>query len=245
MLGEPALLAGLPGAKAEGMALLAEQGIATVPRADAPDELLLGEVQDEAVVGRQIAEGVQAGDEVVVAAHVLYRHLSHASHQVHARDDVGAVRDHDAHAGQRRAGRTHEIRDDVHGAAAHGAGEVAASPRLGIGGRHPVIGGPRVVLCPRADVGQLLGARHVGRMAAVQVTAGIGRLVQFEQRAVPQHQLDEPVVLRLRAVAPHRPFRTGEAGGIIHPFLDNARQRHLGLLPARARCRFWVGVSAT
>ena len=45
---------------AQRVALLAEERIAAVAGAHAPDELLLGEVEDEAPVRREVAERVQA-----------------------------------------------------------------------------------------------------------------------------------------------------------------------------------------
>ena len=53
------MLAGEP----QREALLAEQGVAAVARADAPDEPLFGEVQDQAAFGVEVADGVQAGIE--------------------------------------------------------------------------------------------------------------------------------------------------------------------------------------
>jgi hypothetical protein len=70
VLGEPALLARLPGAEAEGVALLAEQRIAAIAGADAPDQALLGKMRDEAAVRREVAEGMSARDEVRAMTHV-------------------------------------------------------------------------------------------------------------------------------------------------------------------------------
>ena len=138
------------GGDAQGVALLAEQRVAAVARADAPDQLLLGEVQDEAAVGREVAEGVQARDEVVVAPHVL-RCATCPTRVMMCMlaDDVGAVGDHDADAAHRRARRAHEVRDHVHRAAAHRAAKQARGLRLRLGRRHPVVGRARVVLGAR------------------------------------------------------------------------------------------------
>src|SRR5947209_6794836 len=50
VLREPAFLACLPRSQAQGVALLAEQRVAAVAGADAPDQLFLGEVQDQAAL---------------------------------------------------------------------------------------------------------------------------------------------------------------------------------------------------
>src|SRR5438046_598385 len=76
------------------------------------------------------------------------------------------------------------IRDDPHAPPAHAVLEVGSRCRLGFGGLHPVIGGPGFVLVARADEGELLRTRDVLRMAAMQVAARIGLLVQLEKRAV-------------------------------------------------------------
>ena len=54
-----------PARQAQRHALLAEQRVAAVARADRPDGVLLGEVHDEAAIGTEIAERVQAAREVV------------------------------------------------------------------------------------------------------------------------------------------------------------------------------------
>ena len=51
VLGEPAFLPRLGGGDAQRVALLAEQRVAAVAGPDAPDQPLLGEVQDEAPLG--------------------------------------------------------------------------------------------------------------------------------------------------------------------------------------------------
>src|SRR5204863_483401 len=71
VLREPAFLARLPRSEPQRVTLLAEQRVAAVAGAHAPDELFLGEVQDQSPLRRQIAERVHAGDEVVVASHRL------------------------------------------------------------------------------------------------------------------------------------------------------------------------------
>ena len=142
VLGHPAFLPRLVRADAERVALLAEERIAAVARAHAPDELLLREVEDEPPVRREVAHPVQARDEVVVGAHVVDGDLPHARHDVHARHHVGAVRDHDARAAGRRAGRPHEVRDDPHAPVLHAVLEVGAGLGLGLGGAIQLLVGP-------------------------------------------------------------------------------------------------------
>ena len=60
---QPSLLAQV-GGDAQREALLAQQGVAAVARADAPDQVVLREVHDEPPVGVEVADRVQAFDEV-------------------------------------------------------------------------------------------------------------------------------------------------------------------------------------
>ena len=60
VLGHPALLARHPARDAQRETLLAEQRVAAVARADAPDQFFFGEMQDEAAVGVQIAQRMQS-----------------------------------------------------------------------------------------------------------------------------------------------------------------------------------------
>ena len=226
MLGHPSFRAGLVRRDAEGVALLAEQRVAPVAGAHAPDQPLLRKMHDEAAVGREVAERVQAPDEVVAVAHVLQRHRSHARHDVHAGHHVGAVGDHHPDAAHRRAGGPHEVGDHPHRAAAHAAAEQPLEPLLALRGSHPVVGGPGLLARWRADEGELLGARHVGGVAAMQVAVRVGPRVQGEQGAVPHHVVDQAVVLRLRPVGPGDLRRAGQRGDLIHPLLDLTRETH-------------------
>ena len=118
MLGHPAFLPAHPACQPQREALLAEQRVAAVAGADAPDQLLLGEVQDVARLGIEVADGVQARHELAaVLLERVHRHLAHARHDAHIGDDVGAIGDLDADLGVRRASGAHQVGDDVHRAA--------------------------------------------------------------------------------------------------------------------------------
>ena len=73
----------------------------------------------------------------------------------------GRVGDLDAATRQRRIDRAHAVRDHVHGAAAHAAGEQRVHLRVAVGRRHPVVVRAGVVLlaaCRRRS-----GARRARR----------------------------------------------------------------------------------
>src|SRR5438093_657072 len=145
--------------------------VATVARPDGPDRPLLGEMEDVATLGAEVAEGVQALHEVVGAAEPVARDLPHPSHDAHAGGDVRAVGDLDADLAVRRGDGTHEVGDDVHDPIAHRAGEERTDLLLRSRRRHPVVVWTRVVLVARAHERQVLGAGDVVRVATMQVAA--------------------------------------------------------------------------
>ena len=129
VLGHPALVAGDRRGDAQRVALLAEQGVAAVAGAVAPDRALLGEVDDVLRVGARprdvgLALGERRADRVerrhVVGVRLLdlVEHLvAAAGHDEHRDDDVGRVGDLDAEHRDLGLEVTHDERDDVHRAA--------------------------------------------------------------------------------------------------------------------------------
>ena len=191
MLGQPALLLTHGRGNAQGEALLAEQGIAAVARANAPDGARLGEVGDEAAVGRQVAQRVQAGHPVGrTGFEAVHGDVAHAGHDAHVGHDVGTIGDLDADFGVRRVGGAHEVGHHVHRAAAHAVFEERPDARLGVVGAHPVVGRASVLGVLRADKGQVLGAGDVLRVGAMQETVGQLVLIQANEGAVGEHVID-------------------------------------------------------
>ena len=133
VLGEPAFGARLPARDAQRMALLAEQRVAAVAGADRLDRELFREVHDEALLGIELADRVQAFDECrlraarsrfgTLALDALERRRAHARHDAHVGDDIRRIGDLDAAARDRRIDRAHAVRDHVHRAPAHRAFE--------------------------------------------------------------------------------------------------------------------------
>ncbi len=88
----------------------------------------------------------------------------HASHDPHARRHVGRVGQLDAEHRPLRLEVTHDERDHVHRAALHAALVEATHEGLHLLGVHPVVGGPRILLVERADVGAVLDPRDIDRV---------------------------------------------------------------------------------
>ncbi len=213
MLGQPAVVAGHDRGDAQGEALLAEQGVAPVAGAVAPDLPGLREVDDVLVVGvarpRHVglavregrADGVQARHPLAVAERVEGG-LAHPGHDPHAGGDVGGVGQLDADVGDGGAERAHREGDDVHRPAPHGA-----SVQRGELGAHlarvtPVVVGTGVGLGGRADEGAILHPGHVTRVGVGPVAVGSLRLVERRERPALDQAGAEPLVLLERAVAP-------------------------------------------
>jgi hypothetical protein len=69
----------------------------------------------------------------------------------------------------------------------------------------------------RADEGQVLDARDVRRMGAMQVTAGEGVRIQFVQVARGQHAPDQVPVLGVGTVAPVHALGPAARSHLLHP----------------------------
>ncbi len=236
VLGEPAFLASDSGGDTERQALLAEQRVAAVAAADRPDRVVLGEVADEAALGIQVERGVQAAIEVVAVAEVVERHLPHARHDAHVEGDVDAVGELDADLGEGRAVGTHEVGHHVHRPAAHRAVEELAELRVRLLGVHPVVVGPGRLLGAAADEREVLGARDVVRIGAVQVAARPLLLVERDQDALRHRFFGERLLFLLRAVAPVDPLGLGEPSHLVDPGTQ------VGVGGGRRRCErpSWV-----
>ena len=96
VLGEPAFIACLPAGNSQRVALLAEQGVAAVTRANALDRQFFGKMHDEAPLGVQIAGRMQALDIGSLALDARQRGLAHTRHQLHVGNDIRTVGNLDA-----------------------------------------------------------------------------------------------------------------------------------------------------
>ena len=214
MLGHPAFVARLHARDAQRVALLAEQRVAAIARAVRPDLARLGEMRDVFILvagprhvggrGRRqrVADGVHAAHEVLAVAERLPDRVADARHDVHVGDGIGAVSDHDADAGDRRADRAHRVRDHVHGAARHGAVVELGQRLLHLGGVEPVVGRPGVVLRFRADIGLVLDASDVLGIGADENRVRTLLRVEPDGRAAIDQRLQHRLVFFFRAVAP-------------------------------------------
>ena len=229
VLGEPTFGPRLEARDAQRVTLLAEQRVTAVARAEAHDRELLGEVHDEAARRVELARRVQPFDERLVLLDAFERRFADPRHEIHVRDDVGAVGDLDAAARVRRVDRPHAIRDHVHRAAAHAAREARLHEGLGLGRRLPIVVRAGVGGVLRADVGQVLDACDVLRMRSMQVAARVGALIQLEQRAVVEHFIEQLAILLVGAVAPVNPIGASQLGYLSYPVAEALEAGRHGL----------------
>ena len=202
------------------MALLAQQRVAAVAGAVRLDRKLFGKVHDEAAIGIEFTRGVQAFDEVSLALDARLRGGTHAGHDAHVGDDIGAVCDLHAATRQRRIDRTHAVGNHVKRAADHTAVEQRVHLSVCVGRRHPVIVRSAVLPVGVADEGQVLHTRHVRRTGSMQITAGMRPLVQLDQLAGPQHSLYQGSIFAVRTIAPMHPLGAGQCGHVVYPLLQ-------------------------
>ena len=159
---------------AQREALLAEQRVAAVARADRPDEPLLGEVQMKRRSGLEVAERVQALHEVVRGCRgarapawpmrVMIRMLATTYGLSVISTPIWLYGEA---TGPMTYGTTYIVRPRIAPA------NSAPSFCLASAGAIQLLFGPASSLPGRADEGQVLGARDVVRVAAMQVAVRI------------------------------------------------------------------------
>ena len=214
VLGEPSLVASHLRGDAQREALLAEQGVAAVATAVAPDRALLGEVHDVLDVGvarprhvlvaggERCADGVHARHERPVRAEHLDGVATHPGHDLHVHGDVGRVGDLHAELGDLRAERTHAERDHVHRPAGHAAVEQPVQDPLHLRRVHPVVRRAGVIPGLGADERAVLDPRDVARIGAGEEAVRSPLLVQLGEGARLHQQGAEPIELLVGSIAP-------------------------------------------
>ena len=226
MLGEPALVAAHDRGDPQREAFLAEERVAAVARAVAPDLARLGKMHDVLVLA------------VARPAHVLLRRAraarrpsartartapslpsientacAHPRHEPHVDDDVRAVRDLDPDMGDGTADRPHRERHHVHRAPAHRSRRKGRRSVLRIAaGATQLLVGPRVVFAFAADERAVLDPRHIRRVGAREVASG------------PQRRIERA------AACPRRPFP--RRAGRIPPHSHRTRRCAAGFVSA-------------
>src|SRR5262245_2455664 len=108
---------------------------------------------DEATCDVEIGFRMQTTGKVVVIAEMLESDLAHARHNAHVEHYVDTIGHLNPYFTERRAPSTHEKRNDIQCAAAHGAGIDFRELVIRFGGRHPIIVGSGLFPFRRANKG--------------------------------------------------------------------------------------------
>src|SRR3954468_2163523 len=115
------------------------------------------------------------------------------------------------------AKQPHAVRDDVHRAARHRAGEEGVELHLHAGGVLPVVGGAGVVRGGRADEGAVLDAGDVAGIGADEEAVRFDRRIEGDGAALLHHQTRHLLVLLVAAVADVNAFRLAAERHLFDP----------------------------
>ncbi len=228
---------------AQGVALLAQQRIAAIAGTEGLDGELLREVHDEAAVGVQLAGGMQALHEVTFALDARQCRRAHAGHDPHIGHHVGRIGDFHTAARQGRINRAHAIGNDIQRAATHAAVKQCIDLGVRFTRGHPMIVGAGVFALGRADEGEMLHARHIVGMGAMQGAARMGVLIEFDQGTVSQHVCLERGAFGIAAIAPVDGIGLGQLGDIGHPLVQGFKLAgHWRRFPALCGLVYWIEI---
>ena len=170
---------------------------------------------------------MEAADPVVAVAEDVQNLLTDAGHDVHVEDDVDRVGDFDADFGERRADRTHGIRDDVHRAALiRAAGDVveALIHFLRIA---PVVRRTGGFLVGCADKRPVFDTGDVVRTRPMQIAARKLFFVELDHFAGFNGFFAERVKLLFAAVNPDDLVGVHEGFDLVQPLQDGFVVGHI------------------
>mmetsp|Transcript_5699 Transcript_5699/g.16963 ORF Transcript_5699/g.16963 Transcript_5699/m.16963 type:complete len:236 (-) Transcript_5699:96-803(-) len=229
MFRQPALLSAHVRGNTQREALLAKEGVATVPGSVREDRRLLRKVADVFVLGitgpwyvlssvaQGVAHRVQAGQEVQLLAQLVQHLLAHTCHDVHVDHDVCRVRDLDADLRYGRTDRSHAEGHDVHCPSLHAALEETVQFPLHDVGIFPVVCSSGILLFLRTDIGALLHPRHIPWVRPSKERIGPKLAVQPHKRPTVHQALTQSIVLLASAIAEHHIFWLAQIPHLSNP----------------------------
>ena len=237
VLGQPAFALAQIAGDAQCEALLAEQHVAAVAGAHAPDGVVLREMQNEAALDVQVGLAVQAAREFAAGAQLLQHRRTDVRHDAHIEHDVNAVRQFHADLAERRTDRPHGEGDHVHGAPLHGALEDLPGTAIAFFRRHPVIRRARVFAQCGADEGEIFRARDIvdGRAmidAARPFCPGSSSATSPLSTASRVRR----VFLLFRPIDPDNTLRLAHLRHLGNPFIQCSMLAHGNLLSTDVGC---------
>ncbi len=180
-------------------------------------------MHDKAAIRIKLARGMQPLHEAALALDTRQCRSAHARHRAHVDHDVRTVGDFHAATRERRIDRAHAVGYDVHRPPFHATVEQCIDLGVRVGWRHPMIVGTRIGLALRAHEGEVLHARHVGRVGAMQIAARMGLLIQFDQISALQHLLHQRPIFGIGTVTPMDRRGAGHSRHVMDPLLKRSK----------------------
>ena len=141
-------------------------------------------------------------NKFAVFSKLIYYGLTHASHDAHIDNNVGAICNLDADFSNRRADWTHRKGNNVECAAFHASVIKSGHGLLEFFRINPIVGRAGRLLGLRCDVGSIFNAGNIGCVTSEEVTPGALFFVEFDTGTAGNHHVEERLVLFLRAVTP-------------------------------------------
>jgi hypothetical protein len=222
VLCEPSFVASERTSDSKRETLLAQQRIAAVAAADGDDRVVLWEMTNEPALGIHVERAMNSAIEIIRCAELRERGGTHPRHDSHVQRNVDAIGQLDADLRERRPNRSHHVRHHVHRAPAHRSVEPSAQPRVGLGRVGPIVGRAGFFAGGSADERQLLGARDVVRVGAMNITTGTIFLIKRDENSGIDSFLREAISLGLGAVAPHDRVWPGQHCDFLDPIAERA-----------------------
>ncbi len=228
MLGQPSLVARHHRGDAQGVAFLAQQGIAAVARSIGPDFAGFRIVDDPLVLvarpghigltfGQRCTKGMDSWNEHTVGAQLVKSALAHAGHDTHRQGHIAAVGDFNTQSRNVRTQRSHAERHHIHGAALHRACKQTFHPVSHLDRIGPVVGRAGIGLIFGANKGPALDARHILGIGGGIIASRTLGLVQCLQRALGNQIGDDLLLFFFGTVAPVNTVRLGQSCDLRHP----------------------------
>ena len=203
MLSLPALFPALIGSYTKSKALLAEEDVSAVSGVDGDDGVILRELADITLLGVDVAAAVQSANPVVAVAQSIHNLLADSRHDSHVENDIDGVGQLNANLRERRADRTHRIRDNIHCSALIAVSGYIVEHLISLNGIHPVVGRTCLIRALGADECAVLNTRNIVGLGSVKQASGEEILVELGHLAGLACLGAQSVKLLLAAVDPH------------------------------------------
>ena len=217
--------------ESQSMRTRREHGVLKVIRAVAGDELIVGKVANDSLLGIQLADAVQTLNEASGRSNVRESRLPDSCNHAGNGGDKRAIGDLHARLTQWAAGRAEQVGDDIHHSPLHAAGEHFTEHFLHVGRVRPAVARAGFGLGATAQQSpRRFGAR---RLQVGQKRSWMPLRIERQQRAVAQQELLQIGAFADRAGTPMDDRRSREMCDAINPSGQSAMNRETLYEPSR------------